>query len=262
LTVDPSYIAARRMLLDALADTTTGDPVPWRSQRDAVIVAGAQAVYLRTGDPRTGVAPYITDGDLAFGTAKLADEPRLETAAGHRFQPELSRADRSSLASGSRPSTSTAPPWTSPSTSSSQSPSLPQAAGERRASGPTATSRPTSSCSTSPTSRPAAPAISSTGCSASPSSTMASRSNLPPSTCTNSSATTADRATTHIADDGPGIPPDQQEAIFERFTTLDVRSDTGLGLAIARELAHNQHGNLTFSGAFILSLPTATDTTQ
>ena len=41
-SVDPRYVAARRVLLDALDALA--------SQRRAVVVAGAQAVYLRTGD--------------------------------------------------------------------------------------------------------------------------------------------------------------------------------------------------------------------
>ena len=81
MTVDPNYIAARRVLLDALDALA--------DQLDAVIVAGAQAVYLRTGDTIPGVAPYTTDGDLALDTARLTDEPRLETAMGHRFRPKL-----------------------------------------------------------------------------------------------------------------------------------------------------------------------------
>jgi two-component system, OmpR family, sensor kinase len=68
--------------------------------------------------------------------------------------------------------------------------------------------------------------------------------------------TTTHHTAVHIADDGPGIPPDQHETIFERFTTLDDRSDTGLGLAIARELARAQHGELTYNGTFNLTLPT------
>ena len=69
------YVAARAVLLDALGALG--------SQRDAIIVVGAQAVYLRTGDGGiTGVAPYTTDADLALAPARLADEPHIETLLG------------------------------------------------------------------------------------------------------------------------------------------------------------------------------------
>ncbi len=67
---DPLYIAARTVLLDA--QEALG------SQREAVVVVGAQAVYMRTGDAGIAVAPYTTDADLALSPAQLADEPHLE----------------------------------------------------------------------------------------------------------------------------------------------------------------------------------------
>ncbi|MCX5380805.1 cell wall metabolism sensor histidine kinase WalK [Streptomyces sp. NBC_00091] len=53
-----------------------------------------------------------------------------------------------------------------------------------------------------------------------------------------------------VRDDGPGIPPDDRERIFERFTRLDdARSrdhgGAGLGLAIARDLTTHHGGTLT-----------------
>jgi len=70
-----------------------------------------------------------------------------------------------------------------------------------------------------------------------------------------------------VADDGPGIPIDARDRIFERFTRLDdVRTPqsegTGLGLAIAREIAQAHDGTLTIEdnepGArFVLRLPAA-----
>lgn len=72
--LDPTYIAARRVLLDAL--------VALAAQGRAVIVAGAQAIYLRTGSANLTitVAPYTTDGDLALDPRHLNDDPELESA--------------------------------------------------------------------------------------------------------------------------------------------------------------------------------------
>jgi signal transduction histidine kinase len=49
-----------------------------------------------------------------------------------------------------------------------------------------------------------------------------------------------------VVDDGPGIPPEAQEHIFERFYRLAgaVASGSGLGLAIARELAGLMGGRI------------------
>lgn len=66
---DPQYVAARRVLLDALDALTP--------HRSAVIVAGAQAVYLHTGESDLGIAPYTTDGDLALDPTLLDDDPQL-----------------------------------------------------------------------------------------------------------------------------------------------------------------------------------------
>lgn len=78
---DPLYVAARRVLLDALEALG--------SQRRAIVVVGAQAVYLRTGDAGITVAPYTTDADLALSPAELADEPHLEELlAGADFHQE------------------------------------------------------------------------------------------------------------------------------------------------------------------------------
>jgi hypothetical protein len=66
------YIEARRVLLDALSALAPHSP--------ALVVAGAQAVYLRTGDGDIAVAPYTTDGDLAVDPASLAPDPEIEAA--------------------------------------------------------------------------------------------------------------------------------------------------------------------------------------
>lgn len=73
-----------------------------------------------------------------------------------------------------------------------------------------------------------------------------------------------------VLDDGPGIPPEHHERIFERFTRLDDArardtGGTGLGLAIAHRIAGTHHGTLTIAptahGAhFTLRLPAHGDT--
>lgn len=77
MTFDPYYVAARRVLLDALEDLA--------EHRDAIIVVGAQAVYLRTGAANIGVAEYTTDGDLVVASDVLADNPLLEDVMSARF---------------------------------------------------------------------------------------------------------------------------------------------------------------------------------
>jgi len=72
VVVDPRYVVARRVLLDALFALAP--------HGKAVIVAGAQAVYLRTGATDLAVAPYTTDGDLAINPSLLGDDPNLEEA--------------------------------------------------------------------------------------------------------------------------------------------------------------------------------------
>ena len=69
---DPEYVLARSVLLDALQ--ALGPHL------DAVILVGAQAVYLQTGDVELIVVPTTTDADLAIFPAKLLDEPPLEDA--------------------------------------------------------------------------------------------------------------------------------------------------------------------------------------
>lgn len=69
---DPEYVAARRVLLDALE--ALGD------HRAALILVGAQAIYLHTGEGDLAVAPYTTDGDIALNPAELGPAPKLEDA--------------------------------------------------------------------------------------------------------------------------------------------------------------------------------------
>ncbi|XVQ87829.1 ATP-binding protein [Microbispora siamensis] len=52
-----------------------------------------------------------------------------------------------------------------------------------------------------------------------------------------------------VRDDGPGIPPEDREAVFDRFTRLDDArtrdaGGSGLGLAIVREIAARHGGTV------------------
>ena len=74
----------------------------------------------------------------------------------------------------------------------------------------------------------------------------------------------AGRAELAVSDDGPGIPREHAERIFDRFYRVEGphASGSGLGLAIARELAERMGGTVELvSGpgrtTFTLSLPAA-----
>jgi hypothetical protein len=72
---DAAYVEARRVLLDALEALV--------NHRQAIIVVGAQAVYLRTGpSSATGIAPFTTDADIAIDPRILAEKPALEQVLG------------------------------------------------------------------------------------------------------------------------------------------------------------------------------------
>jgi len=67
-----------------------------------------------------------------------------------------------------------------------------------------------------------------------------------------------------VADDGPGVPVDQRETIFERFTRLDdargrEHGGTGLGLAITHDIVTAHGGTITLEDApgarFVASFP-------
>lgn len=64
------YVAARSVLLDALEALS--------EHLDAVVLVGAQAVYLRTAAAQLGVAPYTTDGDVVIDPTRLEEAPQLE----------------------------------------------------------------------------------------------------------------------------------------------------------------------------------------
>jgi signal transduction histidine kinase len=74
-----------------------------------------------------------------------------------------------------------------------------------------------------------------------------------------------DEARLSVEDDGPGIPPEHLEHVFDRFYRVDGAraSGSGLGLAIARELAQLMGGSVRASSepgrtAFTVSLPKGT----
>ncbi len=63
-----------------------------------------------------------------------------------------------------------------------------------------------------------------------------------------------EKAVIEVQDNGPGVPVDMCDAVFERFRQLEGASNrryggTGLGLAIAREFAHLHGGNAEVSEA-------------
>lgn len=81
-----------------------------------------------------------------------------------------------------------------------------------------------------------------------------------------SATTEADLAVIVVEDDGPGVPADRQDDIFERFVRLDEARDreaggSGLGLAIVTEIVHAHGGSVRveespLGGArFVVELP-------
>jgi signal transduction histidine kinase len=62
-----------------------------------------------------------------------------------------------------------------------------------------------------------------------------------------SAAAEAGRLVIEVADEGPGIPVEQRERVFERFTRGDrsTGGGTGLGLAIARWVVELHHGTIS-----------------
>ncbi|HEX2202685.1 MAG TPA: HAMP domain-containing sensor histidine kinase [Longimicrobium sp.] len=75
-------------------------------------------------------------------------------------------------------------------------------------------------------------------------------------------------AVVRVADTGPGIPPEQREAVFDEFSRLDEGAAVqghGLGLAIARRIARLLGGDLGLEetegpgAVFVLRLPCAAE---
>jgi hypothetical protein len=69
---DPLYVAARHVLLDALEALG--------AQRNAAILVGAHAIYLRVGEGDLATTPHTTDADLALDPSLLGGDPRLDEA--------------------------------------------------------------------------------------------------------------------------------------------------------------------------------------
>lgn len=72
MTYTPTTVLARRTLLDALQAL--------EAQRDALVLVGAQAVYLYTGEADVPIATQTKDSDLAVIPADLHDAPTLDDA--------------------------------------------------------------------------------------------------------------------------------------------------------------------------------------
>ncbi|HKH04273.1 MAG TPA: ATP-binding protein [Acidimicrobiales bacterium] len=86
-----------------------------------------------------------------------------------------------------------------------------------------------------------------------------------------------ERAVLTVTDDGPGIPAEDAERVFDRFTRLDEartggRGGTGLGLAIARDIVRRHGGTIAVDTApragdgpagarLVVTLPLAPDGT-
>lgn len=75
------FIQARVALLDAFEALV--------SHIDALILVGAQAIYLRTGEADVALAAFTTDGDLVLDPELLGVDPRVEQAMlGAGFTPD------------------------------------------------------------------------------------------------------------------------------------------------------------------------------
>ncbi|NQX17028.1 hypothetical protein HQQ86_14110 [Rathayibacter sp. VKM Ac-2857] len=67
--VTPEYTAARRVLLDALGALN--------DHLDSLVLVGAQAVYVHTGDTDLAVPVMTTDADLAIDHSRLSATPEI-----------------------------------------------------------------------------------------------------------------------------------------------------------------------------------------
>jgi hypothetical protein len=67
---DPIYVEARRVLFDGF--NALGPHL------EAIILVGAQAIYLHTGEAEFSLPPFTRDGDLVLDRALLADDPLID----------------------------------------------------------------------------------------------------------------------------------------------------------------------------------------
>lgn len=64
------YVKARDILIEALEALG--------SHREAIILVGAQAIYMQVGEGNFGVPPYTTDADLVLNPALVKTDPKLD----------------------------------------------------------------------------------------------------------------------------------------------------------------------------------------
>jgi hypothetical protein len=84
---DPLYVLARRVLLDALEKL--------EEHRENLILVGAQAIYLHTGETEFPAAEFTTDGDIAIDPSGLKPAPKLdELLAGAGFTTDPAEVGR------------------------------------------------------------------------------------------------------------------------------------------------------------------------
>jgi len=75
----------------------------------------------------------------------------------------------------------------------------------------------------------------------------ASKYTPPGSTVTLSAEVVADQLSISVSDDGPGLPPGREEAVFQKFTRGERESATpgvGLGLTICRAIVESHQGKI------------------
>lgn len=71
-SIPEAYVRARRGLLDVMSVL--------EAHRHAIVLVGAQAVYLHTGSGELAVQASTTDADIALSPRELSDEPLVEKA--------------------------------------------------------------------------------------------------------------------------------------------------------------------------------------